>query len=176
MAALAAYYFSSPTYEVVSNACVCGVDAERGDTVTAAPLVVLPADDGSDYGVDLDILTDTRASLSLAAGLRNIGNAIARRVTTPRGTLFYDLDYGFDVRAFLNAGFTIDQLSRLQAQISTEVEKDPRVDSADVTLSPDIENQKMTITIRLELATGPFELILGVSALTVDLLELRALS
>jgi phage baseplate assembly protein W len=128
----------------------------------------------AERGDDLDVRTDlARTSFSLAAGVRNIGNALARRLITPRGGLLYDPDYGTDVRAYVNAGFTASQVAKLASEIQAEVAKDPRIQGADVDLK--IAGAAMTITILAELAQGPFEMVFRSNGLTVDLLTVAAL-
>lgn len=145
-------------------------------TPQPAPLPSLARTDQVDSGVDIDCIIDVGQSLSLARGLRNLGNALARRLVTPRGGLFYDGNYGLDVRAFVNAGFTPQQLSQIQADIAAEISKDERVENPQVTVVSNTQTATMTITIVCELAEGPFQFLVAVSALTVELLSVEALS
>jgi hypothetical protein len=130
-----------------------------------------------DTGGDIDIVTDLAGPyMRIATGLRNIGNALARRLTTPRGGLFYDPDYGLDVRDYLSAGMTPQQLSAIQGDITNEVSKDERIDNPVVTVVQNLAAATMRITIACDLATGPFTFIVGVSQLTVELLDVQAAS
>lgn len=127
-------------------------------------------------GGDLDVISDLPGlSFGIATGLRNIGNAMARRLTTPRGGLFYDPDYGLDVRNYLNAGMTAAQLAQIQADVASEVAKDPRVENPVVVVQSNVPTSTLQITISCDLAEGPFEFVLAVSALTVDLIAVQAL-
>jgi hypothetical protein len=141
-----------------------------------APLPSLPRTDVVESGVDIDCIIDVGRSLTLARGLRNLGNALARRLVTPRGGLFYDPNYGLDVRAFVNAGFTAQQLAQVQADIAAEVSKDERVENPQVTVVSNVQTGSMAITIVCELAEGPFQFLVSVNALTVELLRVEALS
>lgn len=141
-----------------------------------APLPSLARTDQVDSGVDIDCIIDVGRSLALARGLRNLGNALARRLVTPRGGLFYDPNYGLDVRGFVNAAFTPQQLSQVQADIAAEVSKDERVEDPQVTVVSNLQTASMAITIVCELAEGPFQFLVAVSALTVELLNVEALS
>jgi phage baseplate assembly protein W len=60
--------------------------------------------------------------------------AIQRRLSTPRGALFYDPSYGLDLRNFLS-----DNLSPkvMQGIIAAEIRKDERVENAEVSVTPD---------------------------------------
>jgi phage baseplate assembly protein W len=141
-----------------------------------APLPSLARTDQVDSGVDLDCILDVGQSLALARGLRNLGNALVRRLVTPRGGLFYDPNYGLDVRAFLNAGMTPQQLAQVQADIASEVSKDERIENPEVTVVSNTQTATMAITIVCELAEGPFRFLVAVNALTVELLNVEALS
>lgn len=170
MANLDANIAPFPYFEMDPNACVCGA----GGGATSAGLigaVFAPPSATSKLGTDIDGIFDTGAMLSLASDLKNIGNAICRRLITPRGSLFYDLGYGFDVRSFLNMGFTPDKLATLQSQITDEVEKDERIQSADVTVDINISAMTMAITIVAEIAERSYVLILSVDKLTAKLLS-----
>jgi hypothetical protein len=128
-------------------------------------------------GGDLDVVTDLPGPyFRVASGLRNIGNALARRLTTERGGLFYAPNYGLDVRQYLNAGMTPQQLSQVQGDIAAEVGKDARIDNPTVTVVQNLPAARMDITIACELAEGPFEFVLGVTSLTVELLTAGSVS
>lgn len=123
-------------------------------------------------GTDVAVLLDADAHWSLATGRRNLALALARRLSTPRGGLFYDPMYGFDIRAYLHMGVTEPELAMLGSQIEDECEKDDRVASATakVTLS---EGNRLEVALGILTAEGPFRLVLGVSELTVDILGRR---
>ncbi len=64
----------------------------------------------------------------------------------------------------------------LPGRISAELTKDPRIISAKSTVAVLEEGSEVTFQIRIEAETGegPFELNLGVTELTVELLGLQA--
>lgn len=126
------------------------------------------------FGTDLDCITDIGPSMALAANARNMGNAIARRLTTPRGSLIYDPDYGFDVRALLNAGTTDNGAAITQSQIANEVVKDERIGSCDPTFVFVQSTGQLIITLSITLSNGaPFTLVLSATALTVTILQVQ---
>jgi hypothetical protein len=92
--------------------------------------------------------------------------AILRRLQTPRGGLWYDRDYGADVRQFLNGSRSKFAVA---AVVEAEALKDERVEeaSADVTFT----DTTLEIVLRIVTAAGPFDLTIGVSDLTVALLS-----
>lgn len=123
----------------------------------------------SELGTDISCLSDIGAKFRFASGFENLGQAIARRLQTPRGGLFYDLDYGTDLRDWLNAVYTEADRAEFASAIAAECEKDPRVLSADaeiVRTGQDVVN----VTVSLETLEGPFSMVLGVDQVTVEVL------
>lgn len=123
-----------------------------------------------DFGTDWDVVTDLGARLTTASGIRNLGNALARRLTSPRGCLSYDLNYGYDIRLLLSAALTPAQVSAVQGAIERECEKDDRVRSCSAVLTHIPQAQSLTIVLSIETAAGPFSLVLGVDKVTVTVL------
>lgn len=88
---------------------------------------------GSDLVCAFDIEPDAREWPGDAPEL--VVEAIIRRITTPRGALVDDGDYGIDVRGFLNSGIAAQDVPRLAGRIRGEIEKDDRVEFATVTVT-----------------------------------------
>lgn len=127
-----------------------------------------------DGGDDVDCRVDHGRSLAIATGIRNLGNALARRLTTPRGALLSDGGYGSDIRRYLNAGLTPALLERVKSEVAAEVSKDDRVQSPDVTVTVNTQQASLTIEIVSELAPGaPFAFVFRVDQLTVAFLGAR---
>lgn len=124
----------------------------------------------ADLGIDVQVTTDLAPVWGIASGKLNLACAIVRRLTTPRGGLFYDPDYGLDVRSYLNAGFTQAGVEALRASIVAEVEKDPRVDSCGAEMVFNFATGRMSITLTVLTADGPFDLVLAATNVTVELL------
>lgn len=130
--------------------------------------------DTSELGVDLDVVSDLNPSFILCSGFRNLGNAIARRLSTPPGALALigdDPDYGYDLRGQLNAEMSQEEIGRIGTDIETEVMKDDRVQSASVVATYTWAAYDLAVEIDILTKSGPFRLILGVSAVTVDVLN-----
>lgn len=127
-------------------------------------------------GQDIDGIVDVGKSFAIASGLRNIGNAMARRLMTPRGGLFYDPNYGLDLRNYLSAGNTPQQLAQLQSEIVSEVSKDERIENPTVTVAINVPASKLTIAILTDTAVGPYKFIVEIGKLSVDLLRIEAVS
>lgn len=123
------------------------------------------------YGVDIDCLSGIGFVLGLASGLRNLANALGRRLITPRGGLFYDPDYGFDVRSYLNVALTRSKQGELVSGIEDECRKDARVQNV-VALVTQIGSPLVDLVINLQItpAAGPtFPLIISIADLVTGL-------
>jgi hypothetical protein len=128
--------------------------------------VALP-DTTTDLGTDVHITQDAAPVWGLARGDVNLANAIARRLGTPRGGLFYDPDYGYDLRAHLNQALTDAEMSAVQGAIVGEVEKDPRVHSGAASL----RRGSLEVGLSLETADGTVDLVLRATDVTVEVLS-----
>lgn len=121
----------------------------------------------SDYGEDFGGVDDIDANLSIVTGLTALTQALARRLSTPRGSLFYDSEYGTDIRQWQDAGAPSDR--EIEQLVERECLKDERVDRVRVVSTRVGEN--LTIQIAGAGDAGPFDFTLFASALTVELLS-----
>ena len=125
-----------------------------------------------DFGSDVSTFPDLDPTFAELTGPNALGQAIARRLMTPRGTLDYDPDYGLDVRSLLSAAFDDRRVFSVRAQLQAEIEKDERVLSASVALEVVPEASTLRAHVALETADGPFRLTLAIDSVTVSLLTL----
>jgi phage baseplate assembly protein W len=123
----------------------------------------------SELGTDISGTFDGR--MRLVSGTANLVAALVRRLQTPRGGLFYAPDYGTDLRAWLNESFTSQRIFTLRAAVVAECEKDPRVESVLCRATYDSAAELLTVEIQGTAADGPFELVLAVTALSVEVLS-----
>ncbi len=125
----------------------------------------------SDLGTCLDCLTDLNPSSAMVSGRTALAQAIARRLQTPRGVLFDDPNYGFDVAGYLNDDLSTSDLGKIQSGITEECKKDARVIDAScvVTLSGSGDLLTLRAEISLVGAAGPFALVVEVSNLGLAL-------
>lgn len=115
-----------------------------------------------DLGTDLWCTDDLTETMKEVSGLLCVAQAVFRRLTTPRGALLDEPDYGLDVRRFLHRALTRAERESIPGQIRQEILKDPRIATVDVeilTLTAD----EFTLDIRCTTAAGPFELVTSVS-------------
>lgn len=124
-----------------------------------------------DFGQDFDFLNQLDANLGLVSGLANLGQALAHRLETPRGGLFYDPNYGTDVRAYLNEQMSSADVARLAADINSECLKDERVLTCDASVQFVPATSSLAVNINASTAAGPFNFILSVTSVTVTLLR-----
>jgi hypothetical protein len=128
----------------------------------------------ADFGTGLDVIFDWPRTFTYASGQLNLGNNLCRRLQTPRGSLSWDPDCGWDVRALFRGSFTVAEINAAEAAISAECEKDERVDSATASLTYIPQAQTLVISIQITGADGPFVLVLSVDAFTVSILKVVA--
>lgn len=76
---------------------------------------------GSDWR-DLSTLDFSRLE-----GKKLLKRALERRLTTPRGSIFYAPDYGFDLSQYLQADWDSQIEMEMLTKAATELEKDRRV-------------------------------------------------
>jgi hypothetical protein len=135
-------------------------------------LVVVPSTAPNEVGIDIDCVTDIDPQLSLAYGIRNLGNALLRRLITPRGSLLYDPDYGLDLRAYLNAGLSDGEVTGLAGAVALELEKDERVASAEASMT--FIRQAGALRIRCKVDTvdlGSMTMLLQIGQVTATVLD-----
>ncbi len=125
----------------------------------------------TDYGTDVSALPDLDPSFAPRTGRAMVGEAVARRYSTPRGSLPSDSDYGLDLREFVHEQLTTATATRLKASIEAEAEKDERVLSASAVTTFVESTNTLTVEITLQLADGPFKLVLTVTAVSVEVLR-----
>lgn len=123
----------------------------------------------TDFGTAWSCVTDLTMPSVMVKGNRIVAEAIARRLITPRGGLVDDPDYGFDLSEFVNADLTPGDIARIQAGVQAECLKDQRVSGASSTVV--VANGVLIATIVLTTASGPFTLVLSVSDVTAQLLQ-----
>jgi phage baseplate assembly protein W len=144
------------------------------NVATQAASSATAASSARNFGVELWCTSGIRSGL-LVSGLTVVAQAIFRRLTTPKGSLYGGEDeanYGLDLVGILGSAATPNQAAAVPGQVEAEVLKDERVDSCTVTVTS-ITNGPVvawTVTIAAVTGDGPFTLVLGVSDVTVQLL------
>jgi len=119
-----------------------------------------------DYGRDLSCVTDLTAEMAEVSGRRLLGEALARRLVTPRGSLLDDPNYGFDVRDYIADDQSVSALPIIAASIDAEFRKDERVIDSRTTIQL-AGTGVLTISSTVTDSAGPFQLVVAVGDLDV---------
>jgi len=148
-------------------------------SLAPGPPPALPSGGLSTYTIPSTLFTGLGTDISAIpdlnwtpkTGLANLGEALTRRLGTPRGQLFYDPDYGYDLRDWINCGFSPTQIAQIAAAVVAECLKDERVVACACSVQPD-SNGNFQVGINATTTLGPFPLVLNVDAITgVTMLE-----
>ena len=124
----------------------------------------------TDFGTDIATpgLLDIDPYFTFSTGAAGLGEALGRRLVTPRGSLEGDSAYGYDVRVHLNDDDPSP--SAIALEVSAELVKDERVQSATATVTFEGSAGSLRIVADVLTALGPFRLTLDVSAVSVAVL------
>lgn len=119
------------------------------------------------YGIDLSCVEDCDDAMSEVDPFSPVavGQALIRRLITSRGSVLDDLDYGLDLRGYLNRGVTTSDLSSLATRIEGECLKDDRVldVTATVTITA-LRSLRVALEVSLEAPSGKsFNLVFAVT-------------
>lgn len=131
----------------------------------------------SNFGRDTSCTTSLRTG-RFVSGVRLVGEAAYRRLTTPRGVLRGGEDeanYGLDLSELVGSVQTKADAASLPGRIENELTKDERILGANVQVTQTTDGPAVTWEIAIEGITneGPFTLVVAASALTVDLISLQ---
>lgn len=136
----------------------------------------MAANDANAYGVDLYCFDDADANYSEVNGLPLIKQSAYHRLTNDvilgeAGDPDVE-EYGYDVTKL--PGMPADRLQGMQAVLAEVLQRDDRIETADVELTSTTNAAGLTdviIKVTCTTALGPFSFVKSVSALTVDDLE-----
>lgn len=103
-----------------------------------------------------------------------LGEIILRRLTTWRGALWYDFDFGLDLRERLNDDLGPRELALLKSDIRDEVEKDERVKAADVELELNYETNSLKVMINVDVSDATYKYIVSVDQVNASFLAQEA--
>lgn len=132
----------------------------------------------TDFGVDTYCLDSLRTG-RLVSGVRLLGQRCYHRLITPRGALRGgedDANFGYDISGECGATTTTTQRSVVESRVVQELLKDPEVESATCSIAETRTGADVAwvVTVNVQSAQGPFELVLAVSAVTVQMVGLRS--
>lgn len=119
-------------------------------------------------GSDLSCVADIDPAGAEVTEKLLLAQALVRRLTTPRGRLIDDANYGYDLNQWLNADVGPAELAQIQAQSQAECLKDERVQSA--TISVTFIANVMIVSVAIVAALGPFQFVLSIGGVTPQLI------
>lgn len=121
-------------------------------------------------GSDTPVFPDLEPSGAAIGGRRLLADHLMRRLTTPRGSIPMLPDYGIDVRDFLSAKMSPDELYSLRSMVENELKEDERISDASVLATFDRQTETITLECTVEAGSGPFVFTTKINALNIDLL------
>ena len=126
----------------------------------------------TDYGSDLACQRDFTDECRTVTGLQLLAEALLRRLTTPRGNLLDDPDYGTDLHEYIALEFTSRNQSRMLADVKAECIKDERVvDAFPSVRSFSLATKSLVMEIAVEASEETFLLVLKIPDVTVEVLS-----
>ncbi len=126
----------------------------------------------SDTGTDINWPAgDLDPYFRIVDGMTALGQALSNRLTTPFGSLFADRNYGYDVRAQLNARMAETELYAVSANIVNQCMADERVFEVAPTLTFNPGTGVLRVELTGQSSIGPFRFVLSVNEVTVTLLN-----
>lgn len=150
-------------------------DAFEADLLTVTR-VQDPPTDAVGWGSDLSCMDDLTEDVQELDGTdpRVVAQAVYRRITTPRGSLLDDPDYGDDITRFLSLGNTPAQLASIAGELHGEIAKDDRVDTVECTADYAQGTKQLNVSIDVTLvdSTETFSLTIAVDSDGTNLVEM----
>lgn len=128
----------------------------------------------SSLGVGVACIFSVGPRFTLASEWDCLAQSLCRRLITPRGSMPWAPNDGTDIRDFLNHGSTPTGKFALETAAKLECEKDERVQTCDASASMNFFTNICTLTLQIVTAVGPFELVLLVDSLTIDILAVNS--
>jgi phage baseplate assembly protein W len=133
----------------------------------------------TDLGIDVSTDGfDVDEDLSLTSGRDLLVQDMLARLDTPRGALFYDDNYGYDLSQHVGEALGPADLYRIEVSVVAELLKDPRVEGcvAKASLAPissSSATQWLRVTITIDDGDGPFDLVVDASKTSVELVTTK---
>ena len=149
------------------------VDLARTGPAIEQPtgIVGVAAGETQDFGEDVSTYPDLDPNFILQGGNRVVAETILRMLETPRGSLVYAPDRGYDVRALFGEAITQRTLAQAKRSIEAECLKDERVEAVATALDFDAATSTLQIRLEVTTAAGPFQLTLAVTAVSLTILD-----
>jgi phage baseplate assembly protein W len=116
------------------------------------------------------LIVDIDEGFTEVSGRTQLMQALVRRLITPRSTLPGDPNYGTDLRRWLNSDVDATTITnQIAAETDAELLQDERVKRSSTVATYD--GTKLTTTITVTDAAGPFKLVLAITDVSIKVLE-----
>lgn len=127
------------------------------------------------FGVDISIgaTLDVTPEFTEVTGIPGFIEACVRRLSTPRGDLFYDDTYGFDLTQFCSDSFSIADIPTIQTGVVEQLQLDERCERATCTVD-NVTLEGFHVNVSVFTAEGPFQFTLAVDKVSVTMLNSQA--
>ncbi len=106
----------------------------------------------TDYGSDVSTFPSLDVTGRNITGVRCVIEAVARRLVSATGSIWYDPTAGYDLSAEVENDLSPRELRALESRVAEEAEKDDRVGEASV--SATLADSKLRVAITLMLIDG----------------------
>lgn len=157
------------------QAIVFGGTLPDGSSLTGLQREITSEDTDLGYGQDLTCIDDFTFDFVENDPFSSLAVAqdIYHRLTTERGLIPDDEDYGLDIIRMLQRGFSPNGLIETKGQIENEIRKDDRIDPRTLKVAVSIDSTSdaptLSISISATSSQGPFSLIMSASDMGVVL-------
>ncbi len=130
--------------------------------VPSGPTPTAPAVD--DYGSDLSCATDITADAKELTGDDPliVAESDVRRLTTDRGTLIDDPDFGWNLEQLIQKPMTPAEVATIAGQVRGELVKDDRHETLNVWTTGQTTSN-LIVHVRGTTAKGPFRLVMAIT-------------
>lgn len=128
-----------------------------------------PGQTTSDFGYDVSTFPSLDVSFTPRNDVSIVADAFARRLLTPRGMIWSDENYGFDVRDFLNDEVTQEMLQTIRAGVQAQAEQEERILAASVKVAYSYRLATLRLGVELSTDVGDFSLVMDVSKVRTDI-------
>lgn len=121
-----------------------------------------------DYGSDTSCTDELRPG-RVVRGPELVAEACYRRISTRRGEIIDDPDYGIDLSDLVQKGLTPGMLAMVPTVVKAQLAKDPRVSA--VSVRARVVGAGLVVEIEGECGAGPFALAVTADKLTVEMMR-----
>lgn len=139
--------------------------------LSAAATAPTPLD--TDYGSDMSCVTDITAMATELSGddPRIVAESDARRLSTDRGTLIDDPNYGWNLQDLVQRPLTPADIATIPGQVKGELLKDDRHETLDVWTTGQTTSN-LLVHVKGTTAKGPFGLTMAITDAGVAVKEI----